>query len=40
MNIKESSCQLCAQRDRLDQAPVALGRLAQRRGMRLGEPKF
>ena len=40
MNINESSCQLCAKRDRVDQAPVALGRLTQCRGMRLGEAKF
>jgi hypothetical protein len=40
MYINERSCQLCAKRDRVDQAPLALGRLAQHRGMRLGEPKF
>jgi hypothetical protein len=40
MNINESSCQLCAQRDRVDRAQVVPGRLAQRRGMRLEEPKF
>ena len=37
MNINEILCQLYVERDRIDQALAALGRLARSRGTRLEE---